>query len=180
MTVPSEIIYTPSAADTLRLVEIDRDNYVAVLRLGLPQAQRRFVASNAFSIVQGHYHPEAWFRAVYLNEEPVGFVMLYDPRKDAAIDSGQEGAFDPTGKVRDDGLFIWRLMIDHQQQGRGIGRRLIALLANLAQANGFMRLYLSYVDAPEGPGPFYARCGFVKTGRLIDGEIEAMLELGRD
>ena len=102
----------------LRLVEIDRDNYVAVLRLGLPQAQRRLVASNASSIVQGYYQTEARFRAAYLNAEPVGFVMLYDPRKEDAIDSGQKNAFDPMGKVLDDGLVIWRLMIDHKRQGR--------------------------------------------------------------
>ena len=173
-----EIVYTPAKGDGLRLVEIDLDNHLEILRLKVADGQGKFVASNAVSMVQGHYHDTAWFRAVYLEKEPVGFVMLYDPRKETANTAPERDGFNPEGKVPDDGLFIWRLMVDRTHQGKGIGRRLIALLAELAKANGFRRLLLSYVEAEGGPGAFYANCGFEKTGRLIDGEVEACLGLG--
>lgn len=173
-----EIIYSPVDDDDLKLVEIDVHNYGAVLRLKVEEGQGDFVASNAVSIVQGHYHRTAWFRAVYLSGEPVGFVMLYDPRNATDESVQQNGHATEEAKLPDDGLFIWRLMIDRAHQGRGIGRRLIALLARLAKANGFARLYLSYVEAEGGPGAFYARCGFVETGRIVDGETEAKLDLG--
>ena len=172
-----DLICPETAEDDLRLVEIDVHNYELVLRLKLAEGQQRFVASNAVSLVQGHYHDGAWFRAVYLGDEPVGFVMLHDPRDETVEREARGHSFDPEDKVPDDGLFIWRLMIDRAHQGRGIGRRLIDLLAKLARANGFSRLYLSYEDAEGGPGPFYARCGFVKTGRMIEDEIEARLDL---
>lgn len=32
----------------------------------------------SLSVGQALFAPEAWYRAIYLHEEPVGFVMLYD------------------------------------------------------------------------------------------------------
>ncbi|NIA68730.1 GNAT family N-acetyltransferase [Pelagibius litoralis] len=172
MAIPeSQILYNPSPDDALRLVEIDVDNYLAVLKLKLAEGQERFVADNAKSIVQGHYHEGAWFRAVCLDGEAVGFVMLHDLRNDDPV-----GA-DPGAADWQDGLFIWRLMIGQQHQGKGIGYRLMDVLIRIARASGYARLYLTFVDAEGGPEPFYRRCGFVRTGRVIDGECEAVLEL---
>jgi len=180
--VPPQLSYSPAADDGLRLVELDRGNFEAVLRLPLAARQRAFVVDNAFSVAQAHFQDSAWFRAVYLKSDglkssggdtPVGFVMLYDPR----CGSEDDAPYYPLSSVPTDGLFLWRLMIAESHQGLGLGRQMIALLARLTRANGFAKLYLSYVDAPGGPGPFYARCGFVTTGRIVDGEVEAVLDL---
>lgn len=162
----------PAPDQGLRLVAVDVGNYAKVMRLKVAESQRNFVANNAASIVQGHYHEGAWFRAAYLNDEAVGFVMLFDPR-----DADPAGD-DPAETGWEDGLVIWRLMIGEEHQGKGIGRRLMDTVIRLAKANGFERLYLTFVDAEGGPEPFYLRCGFVRTGRVIDGEVEAVLELG--
>ncbi|MEO3428542.1 GNAT family N-acetyltransferase [Pelagibius sp. CAU 1746] len=167
------INYRPAAGDDLRLVEIDKHNLEAVARLRLGAGQDRFVASNAFSVAQGHYYDSAWFRAIYLKDRPVGFVMLHDPRRGG--DPNDVTA--PEEPVRDDGLFVWRFMIAAEFQGRGLGRRALELLARLARENGFPRLYLSYVEGEGGPAAFYARCGLTPTGRVLDGEIEACLDL---
>ena len=152
---------------------IDKRNHKAVMRLPLARSQQRFVSPNAVSIAEGHYHESAWFRAVYLGEEPVGFVMLHDPR----CGPDPSGASNPEKQVPEDGLFLWRFMIAESHQGRGLGRQVIAMLAQLTRDSGFQRLYLSYGEGEGGPGPFYARCGFVETGRIIDGETEARLDL---
>ena len=161
------LVYNPAKEDSLRLVAVDVENYAAVLRLKVAEAQRNFVASNAVSLVQGHYHEGAWFRAVYAGEDAVGFVMLHDPR------SGKLGDFDTQGA-----LFIWRLMIAEDHQGKGYGRGVLEILKRVARDNGFAALGLSYVEAEGGPGPFYARLGFRKTGRMIEDEVEARLDLG--
>ncbi|WP_299400098.1 GNAT family N-acetyltransferase [Pelagibius sp.] len=178
----SQLDYSPAEGDGLRLVEVTADNYLAVLRLEVTEEQRQFVASNAVSLVQGHYHDTAWFRAVYEGDQPVGFVKLHDPRCEPAEAQGDapDSDFDPAGKVADDSLFIWRLMIGEGHQGRGLGRRAVAVLADLARRNGFSHLCLSYVEGEGGPGPFYEACGFVRSGRVIDGEIEACLDLSID
>jgi len=180
--VKSELDYRPAEGDSLRLVEITVENYLPILRLKVSEEQRQFVANNAVSLVQGHYHDTAWFRAIYEGEKPVGFVMLHDPRYEPAeaADEQPDSDFDPAGKVAEDSLFIWRLMIGDSHQGRGLGRRVIAILADLARSNGFSRLCLSYVEGEGGPGPFYEACGFLRSSRLIEDEIEACLELRAD
>ncbi|MBF6223479.1 GNAT family N-acetyltransferase, partial [Nocardia abscessus] len=42
----------------------------------LSDEQREMVADNAVSIAEAHFSENAWFRAIYLDETPVGFVML--------------------------------------------------------------------------------------------------------
>ena len=137
----------------LQLREITRDNLRQVLRLKVAPAQEPFVASNAVSIAQAHFHPEeAWFRAIYDGEEPVGFVMIEDKPAEARYT-------------------LWRFMIDARHQRRGYGRRALELvLEHVRTRPGATDIYTSCVDAPGGPGPFYERMGFTYTGALDEGE----------
>ena len=52
-----------------------------ILDLNVGENQTEFVTPNSVSIAQAHFEPEhAWFRAIYADETPVGFVMMYgDP-----------------------------------------------------------------------------------------------------
>lgn len=76
-----------SIADHVTLREITADTVRAVTRLAVTDYQTRFVASNAWSLGQALFSPEAWYRAIYLAEEPVGFVMLSDQ---SLLDLGRE------------------------------------------------------------------------------------------
>jgi len=60
------------------LREITADTVLAVLRLAFAEDQKSFVATNAVSLAQALFAPEAWYRAIYLGDQPVGFVMLED------------------------------------------------------------------------------------------------------
>jgi diamine N-acetyltransferase len=91
--------------DEIALREITRDTLREILRLKVAPQQEKFVASNAVSIAQAHFHPEtAWFRGIHAGDAAVGLVMLED---------------DP----RAPGYSLWRFMIDAGQQGKGYGRR---------------------------------------------------------
>ena len=105
---------TPSAKVTLQ--EITEQTVGAILRLEVADHQKNFVASNAVSIAQAYFSKNAWFRAIYADETPVGFVMLYvDETKPEYV--------------------LWRYMIDRQQQGKGYGDTLMnASLAKLGSA----------------------------------------------
>ncbi len=65
-----------SSVVTLREITADTVRRVSLLDVG--PGQDNLVAPNAFSIAQAHFAPEAWFRAIYADEEPVGFAMLED------------------------------------------------------------------------------------------------------
>lgn len=86
-------------AITLR--EITADTVVAVCTLDAGD-DRTQVAPNAVSIAQAYFSRAAWFRAIYDDEAPVGFLMLYDP---TLVPQPEEPHF-----------FLWRLMIDKAHQ----------------------------------------------------------------
>jgi hypothetical protein len=60
------------------LREITDSNLGAVLALRVAPAQERFVGTVAGALEDARDIPEAkpWYRAVYADDDPVGFVML--------------------------------------------------------------------------------------------------------
>ena len=152
-----EIQPTQDAVVTLR--EVTKDNLGQILRLKVKPDQERFVANNAISIAQAHFEEKAWFRAIYADETPVGFVMLYD---------------DP--ETTD--YFLWRFMIDSRYQGLHFGERAIGLLIDYVRSlPGATELMVSYVPAEGSPEPFYTGLGFIHTGEVHDGENVMKLDL---
>ena len=152
-----EIQPTQDAVVTLR--EVTKDNLGQILRLKVRPDQEQFVANNAISIAQAHFEEKAWFRAIYADETPVGFVMLYD---------------DP--ETTD--YFLWRFMIDSRYQGMHFGERAIGLLIDYVRSlPGATELMVSYVPAEGSPEPFYTGLGFIHTGEVHDGENVMKLDL---
>ncbi len=67
----------PTRKSIISLSEITLENLDPILRLQVTEAQNKFVAPNTVSISQAHFYPEkAWFRAIYADDTPVGFMML--------------------------------------------------------------------------------------------------------
>ncbi len=106
-----------------------------------------------------------WYRAVYADETPVGFLMLSDN-----IPPERTEYLGP--------YFLWRLLIDARSQGRGYGTAALDLaVASVRTRPNAEHLLTSYVAGPGGPGPFYERYGFVPTGEIDDGEPVLTLAL---
>ena len=122
-----------------------------------------FVAPNAVSIAQAYFEPHAWFRAIYADDEPVGFLMLYDDPDD------------PDGPR----YYLWRLMIAAEHQRRGYGHRALELLVEHVRGRpGATHLGTScYPASGGGPERFYRAFGFEPTGEVIDDEIVLQLPL---
>ena len=142
---------------TLR--EVTGETVRAICSLVVAQGQEGFVAPNSVSIAEAYFEPKAWFRAIYADEVPVGFVMLYD---------------DPDTPE----YFLWRLMIEGSHQGRGYARRALDLLVDYVRTRpGASELRSSYVPGDAGPGGFYERYGFEETGELNHGQRVIRLAL---
>ena len=130
----SEPTVDDDARITLRAVTAENVN--AILRLSVKEHQKQLVASNAVSIAQAYFRPEAWFRAIYADEIPVGFVMLYDSHL---------GAQPPPHDYNE----VWRFMIDARYQGKGFGRQAMELvIAHVKTRPNAKVLYL--VVSPRG------------------------------
>ncbi len=152
----------------LTLVEITAENLAAVTSLGVSPAQQDHVAGVPESLEEAAAAPEAgpWYRAVYVDDTPVGFVML--------------GIADPPPDDRFPfRYFLWRLLIDERFQGRGFGKETLdAVVAELRTYPGADVLFTSTAPGDSSPVTFYERYGFVRTGQIFDGEIVLRLDLG--
>lgn len=143
----------PSRDSTIHLREVTRDSVRAICNLKVAAHQEGFVAPNAVSIAQAHFDPRAWFRAIYADETPVGFVMISD---------------DP--EQQEYGL--WRFMIDQRYQQLGFGRRALELIfAYVRTRPGAKEFFTSVVPGDGMAGPFYEKLGFAYTGQEDEGEL---------
>jgi diamine N-acetyltransferase len=161
---------SPAENGTVALVDITRENYRPFLKLQVAPGQERFVASNAVSMAQAHFHPEATLFGIVAGATPVGFAMLEDHTKDPAH-------ADDTYK-KEPYVGLWRFMIAADQQRHGYGgAALQQLIAYARTREPAQVMLLSYVLADGGPRAFYARHGFVETGEVSEGEHVMRLAL---
>jgi len=146
----------------ISLREINADTVRAVCNLSetLTSEQRNMVADNAVSIAQAYFCNQAWFRAIYADQELIGFVMLHMGGDDIEEDYK--------------GVYLWRFMLAGPHQGKGYGKQVIELLKGHLRNQGFHELMTSYTD--PGPAVFYQKLGFVPTGKIYDDEIESLLK----
>lgn len=151
------------------LREITDQNRDAVVALRIAASQEGFVSTVADSLEEAQEIPEGnpWYRAVYADDQPVGFVML-----------SWNVTPDPPRIIGP--WFLWKLLIDERRQGRGYGREAVRLVADIARDHGASELLTSYVVGDGGPKLFYSRIGFVPTGEQDEqGEIILALNLAR-
>lgn len=155
----SEDVTTPGPNAAVSLREITAETVRQICALSVAPEQQRFVESNAVSIAEAHFSPVAWFRAIYADETPIGFLMLYDD------DSAPE-------------YFLWRLMVAAEHQGKGYGKRALEqLIEYVMRRPNATELLVGYVPGDGSPGNFYRRLGFEDTGRTEGGEIILRLPL---
>ncbi len=134
----------PDAEVTLR--KITSQTVRTICGLKVSDNQKHLVTPNAISIAEAYFRKEAWFRAIYADETPVGFVMLYEVPK--------YGSY-----------AVWRLMIDSRYQGRGYGRKAMELLLKRIRRRPNATTLTTYVEREEGgPEGFYRKFGFEFTG----------------
>jgi diamine N-acetyltransferase len=145
----------------LRLVEIDRYNYLSVLDLSVSPEQKSFVASNQYSLAQAYVQPDCVPLALYAENKPIGFAMY-------SLDEN------------DHQYWIYRLMIDQRYQGVGYGREAMKLLIERIRKltdDEHKRIYISFEPENEIAKALYESLGFVPDGRILYGEVVYFLEL---
>jgi len=141
------------AVSGVSLREITDQNREAVVALRIAVSQEGYVSSVADSLEEARDTPEGnpWYRAVYADDQPVGFVMLsWDVTPDPPRIIGP--------------WFLWKLLIDERYQGCGYGREAVRLVARIARDQGASELLTSYVAGDSSPESFYRQIGFVPTG----------------
>lgn len=141
------------------LREVTKETVRGICNLKVRDNQNKFVAPNAVSIAQAYFFDTAWFRAIYADDTPVGFIML------------EKNTEKPE-------YFLWRMMIDARYQGEGFGREaMLLLIDHVRSLPNAAELITSCVPGEGSPEGFYSKLGFRRTGKMYDEEVEMRLEL---
>jgi len=152
---------TVSIEPKISLRLITGRNVISICDLSVSERQGRFVAPNAVSIAQAYFSKSAWFRAIYLGETPIGFVML--------AESPKRGRY-----------FLWRFMIDANYQGKGYGAKALGLVINHVKRNPRAKaLFLSIRRETGSAEGFYRAFDFQFNGKMEDDEHIMKLDLSR-
>ncbi|QSX07001.1 GNAT family N-acetyltransferase [Sedimentibacter sp. zth1] len=143
----------------IELRTIDRENMYDVIELQVADEQKKFVASNSFSLLQANYEVDMYPFAIYKDNELVGFVM-YD--LDDEIDM----------------YGMCRLMVDKKYQNQGIGKLAIEKLFDVVrEEHGNVKFYTSAEPTNTVALGLYEKMGFENTGKIVYDEVLMIKQL---
>ena len=140
--------------------EITENNYDDCLKLEVSEDQKKFVASNVYSLAQAWvFYDTAYPFAIYAGNKMVGFIMM--------------GYYKPKGIYN-----IWRLMIDKRFQGKGYGKAALVLAVKyLKEKYNVSEIFLSFEPDNTVAEKLYSSIGFQRTGEVENNEIVMCLKV---
>ncbi|MCA1320550.1 GNAT family N-acetyltransferase [Bacillus tianshenii] len=149
--------------NAIKLRKIDESNWKEAINLKVSEEQEEYVASNVYSLAQFQFLKDFKAMGIYSEEEDrmIGFAMY---------------GIDP-----DDGNYwIYRLMVDKGEQGRGFGKLALQLIVEDMKVNNDKDIpFIMLGFHPENhiAKSIYLKAGFVETEMAPWGEQLARLEL---
>ena len=147
----------------LRMVELSAATIVAVNNLSLKPGQEQFLAPVSYGIAATVIDPQtSWQRVVLEDDHVVGFVSAN---------------FDADAPEEHFRSVLWRINVDADEQGRGIGRFAVDGLLAEARARGFDHVDVVYESGEDGPEAFFQRVGFTPVGETPYGEVIAEIRI---
>ncbi|GAP13267.1 acetyltransferases [Longilinea arvoryzae] len=144
--------------ETVTLRKITRENWERIIDLKVRDEQKRFVASNLYSLAEAKVFPDCVPLAIYAAEQPVGFLMY---------------AYENDRRE----WWIFRLMIAEEEQGKGYGRAAMRLGIERMRANPDCdRIFISFEPENSVAEQLYRSLGFVPNHEILGGEVVYRLD----
>ena len=141
----------------MKLIDINRDNWEEVIMLTTDKEGKHilgeeFVASNAYSIIQATYEKGWTIKVIENDKKLIGFTMYGFSEEDNCYE-------------------LCRFMIDRKFQGKGYGKKALALIVDEMKKNcPHDEIYLSVDPENFKAKHIYEQLGFISTGKIIDEE----------
>ena len=149
--------------DDLRLVELSAATIVAVNSLSLKPGQEQFLAPVSYGVAATVMNPQtSWQRVVLDGDRVVGFI---------------HGNFDPEAQQEEFRAALWRINVDAEAQGKGVGTFAVQALIEEARSRGVDRLTVLWERGEDGPEEFFLHVGFTPIGETPYGEVIGAIEL---
>jgi diamine N-acetyltransferase len=147
----------------LRVVELSAATIVAVNNLSLKPGQEQYLAPVSYGIAATVINPTtSWQRVILDRNEVVGFVSAN---------------FDPDAPEEHFRSVLWRINVDADDQGRGVGRFAVEHLVAEAGRRGLDHVDVIYEAGDGGPEAFFHRVGFTPVGETEYGEVIATIRV---
>lgn len=147
----------------LTLENLSASTIVAANSLSLKPGQEQFLAPATYTAeAQNVDQSGAWQRVALLEGDVVGFI---------------HGHFEPDNPKDEFRACLWRISVDSNAQGRGVGRFLTEALANEARSRGLARVTVLWEQGDSGPTEFFHRMGFKTIGESAYGDVIGALNL---
>lgn len=147
----------------LRVVELSAATIVAVNNMSLKPGQEQFLAPVSYGIAATVVSPQtSWQRVILDGDEVVAFI------------SASFNADTPDEHFRN---VLWRINVDADDQGRGVGRFAVEALLEEARARGVSHVNVIYEAGEGGPEVFFHRVGFTPIGETDFSEVIAQIQV---
>jgi len=138
----------------VKIVELNADNWYTCCGLNLSEEQAKFMEPNAISIAQSKFEPTLNPFAIYYEENVVGFLMFNSSIEEL------------------DGHWIYRIMIDKDFQGQGIGKAAtLLMIAEMRKIPDLKKIVVGYHPENKAAHSLYSSLGFIDNGDRFGKEM---------
>ena len=140
--------------DHVKIEELNAENWYDCCGLKVEPSQSKYIESNAVSIAQSKFEPTLKPYAIYFEEKVVGFLMYNSVQEEL------------------EGNWIYRIMVDKDYQGKGIGKAATKLMmSEMAKQPNIKKLVVGYHPENKGAHNLYASLGFIDYGDRFGKEM---------
>lgn len=147
----------------LRLEELSASTIVAVNNMSLKPGQEEFLSPVSYGIAATVVNPQtSWQRVALDGDDIVGFISAN---------------FDDTFPQEHFRSVLWRINVNADEQGKGVGRFLVDGLLAEARERGMSHVNVIYEAGEGGPQAFFERVGFSPVGETEYGEVIGEIQL---
>ncbi|MGF3102868.1 GNAT family N-acetyltransferase [Rossellomorea sp. DUT-2] len=147
-------------SNSVNIVEVNIDNWYDCCQLEISEDQKAFIESNAISIAQSKFEPSLKLFAIYYEDKVVGFLMYNTMPEEL------------------DAYWVYRIMVDKNYQGKGIGKAATALMIEgMVDTLAADKIVVGYHPKNEGAHHLYTSLGFVDQGDRFGREMAVVKNL---
>lgn len=160
----------------VHLEELNKYNVWDVIELTVKKEQESFIAGNEWSLVHAYVGNKTegavYPFGIFDDDKAVGFLMI-------AYDYGEVCNDPDAPEISKNNYFLWRLMIDQEEQGKGYGKKAVELALEFVKTFPHGRAdycWLCYDKNNEVARKLYLSMGFQEIGEQDD-DINAVIKL---
>ena len=160
----------------VHLEELNKYNVWDVIELTVKKEQESFIAGNEWSLVHAYVGNKTegavYPFGIFDDDKAVGFLMI-------AYDYGEVCNDPDAPEISQKNYFLWRLMIDEEEQGKGYGRKAVELALEFVKTFPHGKAdycWLCYDKNNEIARKLYLSMGFQEIGEQDD-DINAVIKL---